>query len=148
MDLLYQAAELALFSVDKPLFESSTAHFSIANAYLHGIGVEKNRSKATYYWKLAAMGGHESARYNLGVTAELDDNLNRAMKHYMIGVECGNYDSLKRIEELFMNGHATTKDDFETALRAYQSYLDEIRSVQWDEAAAVDDEYQYYESAF
>jgi len=135
MDLLYQAAELALFSVDKPLFESSTAHFSIANAYLHGIGVEKNRSKATYYWKLAAMGGHESARYNLGVTAELDDNLNRAMKHYMIAAKAGYNNALAKVGKGHKAGYAS-KDDYVSTLRAFKVCRDNMSSNQRDNAAA------------
>jgi len=37
-----------------------------------------------------------------------------------------------------------TKDDYAKALRAHQSYLDEVRSDQRDEAAAHSDEYKYY----
>ena len=42
-----------------------------------------------------------------------------------------------------MKGYAT-KDDYGTAIRAHQSYLDEVRSKQRDEAAKHDDEYKYY----
>ena len=48
--------------------------------------------------------------------------------------------------EGWMDGCAK-KDDFETALRYYQAYLDEIKSDQRDEAAAARDVYKYYESA-
>ena len=135
LDLLYQAAELALFSVDKPLFESSTAHFSIANAYLHGIGVEKNRSKAIYYWKLAAMGGHELARYNLGVSAELDDNLNRAMKHYMIAAKAGYNDALAKVGKGHKAGYVS-KDDYVSTLRAFKVSRDNMSSNQRENVAA------------
>ena len=48
------------------------------------------------------------------------------------------------IRQFYVNGHAT-KDDFAKALQAYQKYVDEIKSVQRDEAAAFDsDEYRYY----
>lgn len=135
LDLLYQAAELALFSVDKPLFESSTAHFSIANAYLHGIGVEKNTRKSTYYWKLAAMGGHELARYNLGVRAELDDNLNRAMKHYMIAAKAGYNDALAKVGKGHKAGYVS-KDDYVSTLRAFKVSRDNMSSNQRENVAA------------
>ena len=45
----------------------------------------------------------------------------------------------------FSKGHAR-KDDYAKALRSYQAYLDEINSDQRDKAAAVRDEYKYYES--
>ena len=37
-----------------------------------------------------------------------------------------------------------TKDDYLKALRSYQAHLDEIKSVQRDEAAAFKDEWKYY----
>ena len=44
---------------------------------------------------------------------------------------------------MYKNGHAT-KDDYAKALRAHQAYLDEIRSDQRDEAAALDKYFKYY----
>ena len=61
--------------------------------------------------------------------------MNIALKHYMIAARCGYSDSLKKIKEFYMNGHAT-KDDYAKALRAYQAYLAEIKSTQRDAAAA------------
>ena len=79
--------------------------------------------------------GDEVARYNLGNNEQRDGNMNRALKHHMIAAESGEPDSLKQIQELFTNGHAT-KDDYAKALRAYQAYLAEIKSTQRDVAAA------------
>ena len=42
-----------------------------------------------------------------------------------------------------LNDHGT-KDEYSKALRAYQSYLGEIKSDQRDEAAAYDEEFKYY----
>jgi hypothetical protein len=41
------------------------------------------------------------------------------------------------------DGNATN-DDYTKALESYQAYLDEIKSVQRDEAAAENDDYKYY----
>ena len=69
--------------------------------------------------------------------------MDRALKHYMIAAGCGDDESLKHIKEFYMNGYAT-KDDYAKALRAYQTYVDEIKSNQREEAAAYDsDEFRY-----
>ena len=65
----------------------------------------------------------------------------------MIAVKSGYNDSLEAIRNMVTNGPAT-KEDYAKALRSYQAYLDEIRSDQRDEAAAADDDYTYYHSAF
>ena len=69
--------------------------------------------------------------------------MNRALKHYMIAAEGGHNIALKAIQELYTNGYAT-KDDYATALRAYQAYLVEIKSNQRDKAAAASTNYRYY----
>ena len=124
-----------------------SSYYNIGCAYKNGGGVEADVKKAMYYYELAAIGGDANSRHNLGVYEELEGKHHRALKHWMISVAGGVYGSLKAIKTLYMNGHVT-KDDFETALRSYQSYLDEIRSDQRDEAAAAKDEYKYYRSAF
>ena len=55
------------------------------------------------------------------------------------------FQSLKNIKNMYIDGYAT-KDDYAKALRGYQAFVDEIRSDQRDEAAAIHD-YRYYESA-
>ena len=62
----------------------------------------------------------------------------------MIAVEDGYHDSLKQIKELYKDGHAT-KDDYAKALKACQAYLEEVKSDDRDKAAAISDEYKYYE---
>ena len=44
---------------------------------------------------------------------------------------------------IYSEGYAT-KGDYEKALRAYQTYLIEIRSDQRDQAVAFSDDYRYY----
>ena len=61
----------------------------------------------------------------------------------MIATESGHDISLKQMKHMFTKGKAT-KDDYTKALRLYQLYLDEIRSLQRDAAAAASDEYKYY----
>ena len=116
---------------------------NVGNAYFQGRGVQRDSKKGMHYWEKAAMLGHIGARYNLGVLERHEGSKDRALKHFLISAGCGFVDSLKEIKELFTDGYAT-KDDYGTALRAHQSYLDEIRSNQRDEAAAYDEGYKYY----
>jgi TPR repeat protein len=122
----------------------AASYHNIGYAYLYGRGVERNEKKAKHYWELAAMGGDETARHNLGILEEREDNHDRALKHYMISVEFGDTDSLKQVKQLCVRGRAT-KDDYAKALKAYQAYISEIKSDDRDKAAAYSDNYKYYE---
>jgi len=133
LELYHRAAELGY----------AKAHCSIGVAYEYGEGVEVDKKKAVHYYELAAMEGDAAARYNLGIREDNVGNLDRALKHYMIAVRNGHAKSLQEIQDLYSNGHAT-KDDYTTALRTYQAYLEDIRSDQRDKAAAADEEYRYY----
>ena len=84
-----------------------------------------------------------AARHNLGVFEARAGNWDRALKHRLISAGGGLNDSVKSIQRLYMNGNAT-KDDYANALRAYQKYLEEVRSEQRDDAAAYDEGYKYY----
>ncbi|KAL7539867.1 hypothetical protein ACHAXR_012320 [Thalassiosira sp. AJA248-18] len=112
------------------------SHYSIANAYAQGVGVEKDMKKAKHHWELGAIGGDDTPRYNLGVIEVNAGNTNRAMKHFMIAAEFGCDDSLKEIQRGFSDGHVT-KDDFEKALRAHKEFKDEVQSDQRDAVDAV-----------
>jgi len=121
------------------------AYCSIGSAYYNGEGVEVDKKKAEHYYELAAIEGHVIARVNLGNEEVRSGNMDRALKHYMIAVGCGDHHSLKQIQQFYGYGRAT-KEDYTAALRSYQEYLSEIKSKQRDEAAAAHDQYRYYES--
>ena len=132
LELYHQAAELGHYG----------AYYNIGYLYAEGLGVERNEEKAMHYWELAAMGGIIEARYSLGVWEDEAENLDRALKHYMIAVKSGNMEALNCIKALYMEGHAT-KDDYAESLRSRQAYVDEIWSDQRDEAAAHHEDYHY-----
>ena len=119
------------------------AYFNIGNAYYNGRGVERDEKKANHYYELAAMGGNSMARHNLGAFEWRAGNWKRAIKHCMIAAGAGENESVKGIQQFYKHGHAT-KDDYTKALRAFQTYLDEIRSEQRDIAAAFSGNYKYY----
>jgi TPR repeat protein len=134
LELWQQAGELGC----------AEAYGNIGNVYHLGSDVERDEKKATHNYELAAMRGHVSARFNLGNAEARAGNWDKALKHFMIAAGSGDNDSVKNIQHLYKLGHAT-KDEYSNALRAYQSYLDEIRSEQRDKAAAFSDQYKYVE---
>ena len=117
---------------------------SIGYVYDYGEGVEVDKKKALHYYEQAAIRGDETARLNLGITERNAGNFDRAVKHFMIAVGSGCDRSPKKIQQLYLNGHAT-KEEYTKALQLYQAYLSEIKSPQRDKAAAAHDEcYRYY----
>ena len=133
LELWYQAAELG----------DALAYFNIGCYYFFGRAVRRDMKKARNYFELATMGGNVDARRNLGVMENNEGNIDRAVKHYSIAIEGGNSDSVKDILNIY-NKRFTTKDVYARALRAYQKYLAEVKSIQRDEAAAHNDAYKYY----
>ena len=123
---------------------NAAAYYNIGYAYYSGNGVEVDKRKARYYYELAAMKGHAGARYSLGLVEDMKGNTERAIKHHMIAIRSGDIRSLEEIRHLYTDGHAS-KQDYTTALRAYQAYLAEIKSDQRDKAAAAKDSYKYIE---
>ena len=100
--------------------------------------------KAIHYWEVAAMRGDAMARHNLGCFEQNTDNVDRALKHYIIAARSGRVKSLEAVKDLYSKGHAT-KEDYSKALESYQTYMGEIKSDQRDKAAASDDSYKYIE---
>ena len=121
----------------------ASAYYEIGRFYLKGDGVRKDEKKVKQYWELAAMGGVATARNGLGLLEARSGYTDRALKHFMFAAGAGDNRSLVEIKYLYTNGRAT-KHDYEKALRAYQAYLEEIRSDQRDEAAAFSEEFKYY----
>jgi len=114
----------------------ANAIYNIGLAYRNGCGVEKDKKMAIYYYELAAIGGYACARTNLGVIEWEAGNYDRTIKHYILAAREGESNSLKNMKSMYMGGQAS-KDDYAKALRGYQSYLDEIKSDQREEAAVV-----------
>ena len=71
-------------------------------------------NKVIHHWKLAAIGGHEAARYNLGVVT---CNNELSMRHFIIAARSGYDIALKKVGEGYKAGHVT-KDEYANALRA------------------------------
>ena len=109
---------------------SPRSYSNVAMAYARGDGIPRNEKKAKHYYELAALGGHALSRYNLGIIAEREGDIDKAMKHYVIAAGCGSTDSFKRIQ---MFG-SWKKDYYEEAVQAHQAFIKSISSHQRDEA--------------
>jgi len=134
LELWHRASELGC----------TNAYNSIGLAYQCGRGTGIDEKKAKYYHEQAALKGDLNARFNLGLYEAIRaGNMDRAIRHYIIAVRNGHTNSLREMQELYSNGHAT-KEDYTTALRSYQTYLGEIKSKQRDEAASADEDFRYY----
>ena len=108
------------------------------------IAVTNQHSARLSITVLAARKGNVFARYNLGI---------REMKCIWRGIlntSWFQWDlemmALKLITNVFMKGHAT-KDDYAKALWAHapRISINEIKSVDWDKAAAISNRFKYYE---
>ena len=126
LELWAQSAELG----------SINAHDELARAYQNGKGVAKDMNKAKHHWKLAAIGGHERARHNLGTFEAKFGSMNIAIKHYMIAAKSGHDDSLKEVGKGYKAGYVT-KDEYAKTLRAHKDCWDEMKSEQRTKALAV-----------
>ncbi len=113
---------------------NADAHYKLAKMYNNkGHGVEKDMGKALYHLEEAAIGGHPTARFNLGVHELHNGNVDRAVKHFVISATQGDDESIKRLMDTFKRG-GISKDDLTSTLRAYQAAEEATKSPQREAA--------------
>ena len=110
------------------------AHFSLSLRYHEGQGVEMNKEKELYHLEEAAIGGHPTARYNLGIKEGQNDRIERAVKHWIIAANLGDDDSIEALKTGYKHG-AVSKEDFAAALRAHHAAVIATKSSQREAAA-------------
>jgi len=106
---------------------SAEAYCNMADAYDNGRGVERDYEQAWDSYQLAAMRGNVEARYNLGVSEMLIGNTGRALKHFLIAVNTGHADSLKRIKQLKDDLHIS-ESEWLQAVHSFQGYKAKIEA--------------------
>ena len=86
--------------------------------------------KSVEYYKKAAIGGNEQARYNLATLMIhfLKDH-EAARRHYLIAAASGHDNALEKVKELYISKDVT-KDEYANALRSHQRYHDGVKSDQ------------------
>jgi hypothetical protein len=105
------------------------AHYKLAVCYSLGHGTEKDEKKQLYHLEEAAIGGHPSARHNLGVTEWNNGSIERAVKHWIISAKQGFDDTIKELRRQYAKGRIS-KENFAAALRAHQAAVDATKSSQ------------------
>ena len=81
------------------------ARDKLACMYGFGEGVEKDKEKYIHHLEEAAIGGHPEARYALGFNEAEKGNLERAVKHWIIGATQGDDQSIKELLNVFKEGY-------------------------------------------
>ena len=122
-ELLNRAAELG----------DARAHYNLAYLYQNGKGVEKDREKEIYHREEAAICGHPEARYKLGCYENVNRNIDRAVKHWIIAATQGEDNSVTLLMEAFKCG-LVEKEDLASALRAHQAAVNATKSPQREAA--------------
>lgn len=132
-EAFYQLARVAGFSNDCKraygLYNQAAdlgsikAHYELACH--HGrSGCVQDKKKAMYHFKMAAIGGHELARHNLGIIESKNGNVGKAYKHWITSAKAGCDESLHNIY-----GHIT-QNEYTNALLANRHSQEEMKSEQ------------------
>lgn len=103
------------------------AHNQLGCMYMKGEGVEKDEGKGVYHYEKAAIGGHPTARQNLGCREHENGNMERAVKHFIIAANLGYENSMKCLWEYYKHG-CITKEDLDATLRTHHAALNEMKS--------------------
>ena len=111
------------------------AHYQLSILYRDGQGVEKNEKRELHHAEKAAIRGHPHARCSLGCFEwENNAQMDRAVKHFIIGAKLGHDMSLDNVKMLYEAGYAS-KEDFGVALRGYQAAIEAAKSPQREAVA-------------
>ncbi len=108
---------------------NTEAHYDLGVMYSNGEGVEKDEEKVVYHWEKAAIGGHPYARYNLAYFEAKNGNIERAVKHMVIGANLGCVKSMKTLLSSYKNGYIT-KEKYGATLRTHQAAINATKSSQ------------------
>ena len=127
IELWSEAAELG----------STKALSKLGMAYYNGMGgMAQDEAKGISYVESAAMQGDASSRHLLGIIEMENDQIDRAVRHFLISAKMGLKESLDEIKDMFAKGH-TTKDQYVECLKGYQDAVEEMKSPQREEAATL-----------
>jgi TPR repeat protein len=134
IELWKQAADLghsdANFNLGRFYEEGGdlTKSFKDAKNVILGKFYERgDKTKAKFHYESAAMGGHELARYNLGIMEAQTGNMERAFKHLRIAASAGHYKAMHNLRKSFEGGFVS-RESIEATLTAYNNSCVEMRS--------------------
>ena len=103
------------------------AHYRLSILYHYGKGVEKDRERGIHHAEEAAIGGHPDARFLLGKLECGNNDLDRAVKHWIIAATQGDDESIKMLMKVFKMGYVE-KEVLAAAFRAHKAAVDATKS--------------------
>ncbi|KAL9182861.1 hypothetical protein ACHAXT_004140 [Thalassiosira profunda] len=119
---------------------SRDAHFNLYmsySEYYEERGVKKDMTKAIYHLEMAAVLGDPRSRCLLGRYESEIGNYDRAKRHWLISASAGCDNCMEgRIKVGWTKG-CVTEEEYQKALSAYRTSVDEIESSQRDATRAV-----------
>ena len=101
----------------------SDTHCNLGSIYNEG----GNMKKAKLHSEVAAMAGHEAARFHLGAMEYNSGNMERAVIHWTISASGGCYQSMHHLRESFEGGDVC-RESIDSTLAAYNNSCKEMRS--------------------
>ena len=105
------------------------AHYQLSNMYYLGRFVEKDEGKYIHHLEEASICGHPEARCMLGYEESKNNNIERAVKHYIISATQGSDSSIKMLIAAFKDG-LVSKEVLASVLRAHKAAIDATKSPQ------------------
>ena len=115
---------------------NAAAHFHLSILHREGKGVEKDHTKVLYHLEESAIAGHPDARCNLGQYEWTNQRFERAVMHWVIAARLGSDNSIQALKKCYTSGNIS-KEDFASALRAYQDAVARTKSPQREKAEAL-----------
>ena len=107
----------------------AVSHYHLSVMYWHGEGVEKDINKSIHHSVEAAIAGHPEARFSLGDYEWKCGSKERAVKHWIIASNLGEEKSLRELRQAYVE-RLLSKEDYDAALRAYQTAVVATKSPQ------------------
>eukprot|EP00986_Skeletonema_menzelii_P020423 scaffold31141_cov154-Skeletonema_menzelii.AAC.2 len=131
----YEKDYRTAFEYSKKAAELGVAqsHFRLSIMYHFELGAEKDEGENIRHLEEAAIGGHPQARNNLGCEEWNNDNIERAVKHWIIAATQGDDDSTKHLMNAFKDGFVD-KEVLAATLRAHKAAIDATKSPQREAA--------------
>ena len=108
---------------DENNVKRSDAMFNLAIIYDNGFGVEKNHTRALFYYETAAQLSNKYAQYNLGWKYYNGEDVNKdvikAYKLYKSAADFGHPQAMFNLANMYYSGTGTVKD----LKKAYKTFL-------------------------
>ena len=112
------------------------AEHMLSLMYHWGEGMPMDANKSVFHAQRAAIGGHLTSRYNLGVHERKNNRVERAIKHFKISAQLGHDDSMNMLWHEYQRSNIS-KNELELVLRKHHNAVEEMKSRDRKEASRI-----------